>query len=111
MEGGSLFDNMQGDDMIVALTDCEVFTIDMDAFKNLVKTNAEFTKLYIKIIEVGYQFWENRFKILSQMDVERRYNEWQGRTKHLEAHIPLGVIAQYLNINQATLSRIRAKKK
>jgi CRP-like cAMP-binding protein len=107
----TLFDNTKGEDLLEAITNCTLFSIDMDEFKNLVTTNSAFTKLYIKLIEDGYQFWENRFRILSQMDVEKRYNEWQGRAKHLDPHLPLGVLAQYLNINQSTLSRIRTKKK
>lgn len=107
----ALFNNEQGDDILVALTDCTTFSIDSDKFISMTQTSDDFNKLYVKIIETGYQFWENRFRILSQMDVEKRYNEWRGRTRHLEAHVPLGIIAQYLNINQATLSRIRAKKK
>lgn len=107
----SLLENKQSSDIIVALTNCKTFCIPMDKFKQLSLNNQEFNRLYIKIIEMGYQFWENRFRILSQLDVEKRYLEWRGRTKHLEEFVPLGVIAQYLNINQATLSRIRSKKR
>lgn len=107
----SLFDDKQGDDIIVAITDCTTFSINTAEFKKLTRTNTDFNQFYIKIIEAGYQFWENRFRILSQLDVEKRYLEWKGRTKHLEAHVSLGIIAQYLNINQATLSRLRSKLK
>ncbi len=105
----ALFSNEQADETVVALTDLEVFSIDMVEFKRLVATDLEVATIYIKVVEAGYAFWENRFLIRIQLAAEERYAEWLARTKHLARHIPLGVLARYLGIDQATLSRIRAR--
>ena len=105
----TLFKNEPGDETVVALTDCEVYSIDMVEFKRLVATDLEVAAIYIKVLEAGYSFWENRFLIRIQLAAEERYAEWLTRTKHLAQHIPLGILARYLGIDQATLSRIRAK--
>lgn len=107
----TLFTGKKGKEIIIALSDCILYAIDMNYFKNLVQTNIEIALIYSKFIEIGYQFWENRFIILSQLNVEKRYNEWMSRTKHLAPYVPLKVLAQYLNIDQATLSRVRGKQK
>lgn len=107
----TLFNKTNGNENIVALCNCTVYAIDLNLFKSWIKSSHEVALIYIKIIESGYQYWENRFAILTQMNVEKRYSEWLSRTKHLAPYVPLGVLAQYLNINQATLSRIRAKQK
>jgi CRP-like cAMP-binding protein len=107
----TLFKNVQGKETVVALTNCTLLSISMKNFKELIQNEIDFSHFYIKIIEEGYHFWENRYLILCQLNVEKRYNEWLSRTKHLAPYIPLGVLAQYLNIDQATLSRIRGKIK
>lgn len=105
----TLFWNAPGGETVAALTDCEVFSIDMVEFKRLVATDVEVAAIYIKVVEAGYAFWENRFLIRVQLAAEDRYAEWLSRTKHLAQHIPLGILARYLGIDQATLSRIRAR--
>ncbi len=106
----SLYNGTQGYEIIVALTECKTLAIDMQVFKGLIKTYPEIAEVYIKIVELGYLYWERRFLIQSRLNAEERYREWMSRAAHVSLHISLGVLAEYLNIDQATLSRIRAKK-
>lgn len=106
----TLFNQQQGNEIVVALTDCKTMVIDLGRFRKLITELPELASVYIEIVEAGYQYWEKRFLIHSQQDAYNRYVEWMSRTKHMTEHIPMGVLAQYLNIDQATLSRIRAKK-
>lgn len=107
----TLFSNSLAKETVEALTDCALISIPMAKFKELVQSDLFFAHFYIKLLESGYNYWERRFLILSQMNADKRYNEWIARTKHLAPHIPLGVLAQYLNIDQATLSRVRGKQR
>lgn len=107
----TMFQNEKGNEIIETLTDCTMLAINMQTFKKLISEEIEIANVYHKIVEAGYLFWERRFLIYSQERAEDRYKEWYNRSKHISEHISLGVIAQYLNIDQATLSRIRSKIK
>lgn len=107
----TMFQNEKGNEIIETLTNCTMLAINMQTFKKLISEEIEIANVYHKIVEAGYLFWERRFLIYSQERAEDRYKEWYNRSKHISEHISLGVIAQYLNIDQATLSRIRSKIK
>jgi hypothetical protein len=49
--------------------------------------------------------------MLQSMDAKERYQYFMNKYPHLIQRVNLGHIATYLSINQATLSRIRAKLK
>lgn len=106
-----MYNNEQSNEFVVAIEDCKILSIDMEIFKKLIKTNIEMANVYIKIVEGASLYWENRFLISSQLNANDRFYEWLGRAQHLSPYISLGELAQYLNIDQATLSRIRSKRK
>ncbi len=107
----TMYNNETGSEIIMALTNCETFSIEMSQFKQLIHEHIDVANIYIKILEAGYQYWEKRFIIHSQHNAENRFVEWMNRAEHLLPHLSLGVLAEYLNIDQSTLSRIRSKRK
>lgn len=94
-----------------ALTDCDVFEIDFEAFNKLGVKNVDIMILYSKILEFIILKCEDRYIELSHKDASERYLALRNRIPDLDNVIPQYQIAASLGITPVQLSRIRAKLK
>lgn len=90
------------------LTDCEMFVGDYNEFMELTKTNIEISNTYSQMLEKAYLRAENRVYELS-LEAKEKYKLLQKRIPNIDNLIPQYQIANYLNITNVQLSRIRAK--
>ena len=92
-----------------ALTDCEMFEIDFEDFKNLCKQDFEIGRLYVKILEHVFIAYEERNLDLMRLDATEQYLKLRKQIPNIDNLIPQYQIASYLNITPVQLSRIRKK--
>ncbi len=105
----SMFTDQNGYENIQMLENSELFRLKMEDFKKLVKENVELNQFYIKVLELGYIYWEKRFMLLQIHSAKDRYHHFMETNKKAGVKIPLGILASYLGITQETLSRIRSE--
>ena len=94
---------------LMALTDCELFTINRKKYTNAVKTIpdwAEIDKLFITRCLITVE--ENAFSQL-YMTAEERYKRLFTENPELFNQVPLQYIASMLGITPETLSRLRTR--
>lgn len=90
-----------------ALTKCEVFEIDFNAFLELCKKDIRISNLYNKILENVFMEYERRSLELMSLDATGRYLKLRERIPNIDDLIPQFQIASFLNITPVQLSRIR----
>lgn len=71
----------------------------------------ELEKVYSAVLRDILLVSEKRIIAFQFLNAEERYQELLKNQPSIIQRVPLGQIASYLGINQATLSRIRAKQK
>lgn len=92
-----------------ALTDCDIYEIDYEAFAKLCNSNIEILKFYSRYLESLFMSGERVFVEISSMDAKARYLKLRERIPEIDNLIPQYQIASYLNITPVQLSRIRSK--
>lgn len=92
-----------------ALTDCFVYELDFEKFKNLCNDDLEMNILYCNLLEYLLLRSERRFAELSHKDATQRYLALREEIDNLDNRIPQYQIASALGITPVQLSRIRAK--
>lgn len=94
---------------IVALTDCELYTIDYKTYTNsayIIPMWAEIDKLFITRCLVAIE--DNMFSQL-YMTAEERYKKLFTENPELFNQVPLQYLASMLGMTPETLSRLRSK--
>ncbi|MFY0604742.1 MAG: Crp/Fnr family transcriptional regulator [Flavobacteriaceae bacterium] len=89
------------------LTDCEIYTGDYKAFKDLTSKHIDLANMYSTVLERIFIRMEKRIFELSVLDATKRYLNLKKEIPNIDNLIPQYHIAAYLNITPVQLSRIR----
>jgi len=89
------------------LTDCEVYIINFEKFKDIAKRNHKFSIFYSSILSLAVLALESKIYDLSVLNGTERYLKLKAQNPGIENLIPQYHIASYLNITAVQLSRIR----
>lgn len=93
---------------IEALTDMECFVIPYCKMRQIVNNNREIHAWAFKLLAEQLYVLERRYVIIGTGDAASRYASlMRGRPQSMMRRIPLKYIAQYLDMTQETLSRVR----
>jgi len=93
----------------MTLTECKVYEIDFEDFKELCRQDFEIGRLYVKVLEHIFITYEARSLDLMRLDATERYVKLRAQIPNIDNLIPQYQIASYLNITPVQLSRIRKK--
>lgn len=93
-----------------ALTDCELYTIDSDAYEALGNTIQEWHRLEKLFIAKCFIILEERVNSHLFMTAEERYNKLFQLQPDLFNQVPLQYLASMLGMTPETLSRLRKKQ-
>lgn len=94
---------------IQALSDCEIYVIDKDKYKQIGHVVPQWSELETLFIAKCFSVLEDRLVILLSMSAEERYNQLFNFNKELFKLVPLQYLASMLGITPETLSRLRKK--
>ena len=94
---------------IESLTNCKLFEICFEGFKQLCRENFEIGRLYVRVLENVFVTYENRSLDLLRLDATEMYMELRKRIPNIDDLIPQHKIASYLGVTPVQLSRIRKK--
>lgn len=89
------------------LTDCEIYIINYDKFKEIAHQNLNFSKFYIAMLTKVILLFESKVYDLSVLNGTERYLKLKEQIPEIENLIPQYHIASFLNITPVQLSRIR----
>tara|TARA_B110000240_G_C13400575_1_gene410790 strand:+ start:450 stop:1034 length:585 start_codon:yes stop_codon:yes gene_type:complete len=89
------------------LTDCEVYVINFEKFKDIAKRNHSFSIFYNSLLTLAILALESKVFDLSVLNGTERYLKLKKQNQGIENLIPQYHIASYLNITPVQLSRIR----
>ncbi|MEH6536685.1 MAG: Crp/Fnr family transcriptional regulator [Psychroserpens sp.] len=92
---------------IKAISDCNLWVIEIDAFHYLLKSNKAFNKFYYNLIENQiYLIDDYRIDLLT-LTPEERYKKLLSNDPKLLQQVPLHYLASFLGISSRHMSRIR----
>ncbi|NND64265.1 MAG: Crp/Fnr family transcriptional regulator [Flavobacteriaceae bacterium] len=94
---------------IKAITDCELWVIEIDEFEHLMTHNDTFQRFYHNLIENQiYRIDDYRIDLLT-LSPEERYKKLLENEPNLLQDVPLHYLASFLGISTRHMSRIRKK--
>ncbi|NHN24093.1 Crp/Fnr family transcriptional regulator [Flavobacterium jejuense] len=94
---------------IQSLTDCECYKANFDAVEQLMETNPNIRRLFLKLYEHIYISGKKR-EISFILDSQtKRYHDFIAENPQIMEQIPLQYIASFIGAKPETLSRIRRK--
>ena len=96
---------------IKAISDCELYVIDLKNFKNLVQNNPAFHQFYYNLIEKQLCLIDDYRIDLLTMTPEERYLKLLSTDPKLLQEVPLHYLASFLGISSRHMSRIRKNVK
>jgi len=96
---------------IKAISDCELYVIDLPNFKKLVETNAAFHQFYYNLIEKQLCLIDDYRIDLLTLTPEERYLKLLSTEPKLLQEVPLHYLASFLGISSRHMSRIRKNVK
>lgn len=105
----SYVSNEKGYENIELLEDCELYCLESKNLKDLYTTDIHIANWGRTFIEKELVKAEERLISLQFKTASVRYRDLLINYPHLLQRVPLGHIASYLGITQASLSRIRAE--
>lgn len=92
---------------IKAISECNLFVIDLHNFQKLVQHNAAFHQFYYNLIEHQiYRIDDYRIDLLT-LTPEERYKKLLANEPKLLKEVPLHYLASFLGISSRHMSRIR----
>ncbi|MEQ8337307.1 MAG: Crp/Fnr family transcriptional regulator [Cyclobacteriaceae bacterium] len=94
---------------IEALSPLKVMVIDYSRFQKASQKYPEVMMLDKMFIEYYAVWFEQKLKEFQTLDATTRYLSMLEKEPRIIKHIPVTIIASYLNISLETLSRIRSK--
>ena len=96
---------------IKAISDCELYVIDLPNFKKLVETNVAFHQFYYNLIERQLCLIDDYRIDLLTLTPEERYLKLLATEPKLLQEVPLHYLASFLGISARHMSRIRKNVK
>lgn len=94
---------------IQALTDCELYVIDIDDYRKIGQLIPRWTELEKLFIAKCFAVLEDRVVQHISLSTEERYAQFFNFNKELFNQVPLRFIASMLGMPPETLSRLRKK--
>lgn len=94
---------------IQALTDCELYVIDIKDYQKIGKLIPKWIELEKMFIAKCFTILEDRIFQLIAFSAEERYSNFFSMNKELFNRVPLQYIASMLGMTPETLSRLRKK--
>jgi CRP-like cAMP-binding protein len=96
---------------IKAISDCKLWVVDFEIFKDLIENNAAFHQFYYNLIEKQiYLIDDYRIDLLT-LTPEERYQKLLATEPKLLQEVPLHYLASFLGISSRHMSRIRKNVK
>jgi CRP-like cAMP-binding protein len=92
---------------IKALSDCNLWIVDLDTFQELIKTNSTFRSFYYNLIEKQICLIDDYRIDLLTLTPEERYKKFIQTEPKLLQEVPLHYLASFLGISSRHISRIR----
>jgi CRP-like cAMP-binding protein len=92
---------------VKAIVDCELWTVDLNTFKNLIANNPAFHQFYYDLIEKQICLIDDYRIDLLTLTPEERYNKLLLTEPKLLQEVPLHYLASFLGISTRHMSRIR----
>ena len=103
---------------LVPMEDAEVWMVSYASMRRMLSKYPELKEWLLNLMTAQLYIFERRYEWFGQKSAEERFQNFLrlriGRLRHipqkyLTRFVPLKYIAKYLNISQATLSRLRRK--
>ena len=94
---------------VIAMTDCELYTIDQEKYENIGTLIPQWKDLEKLFISKCFLTLEDRVFSFLSMSAEERYQQLFQNKPDLFNQVPLHYIASMLSMTPETLSRIRRK--
>ena len=94
---------------LVSVEPGEVLVIGRDDFLRLAREVPEFETIYQRILEAAYTESQRRIQTLMGMDALERLRWLLAQHPLIFTRLPNKLIASYLGLSQATLSRLKTK--
>ncbi|WP_051224350.1 Crp/Fnr family transcriptional regulator [Flavobacterium tegetincola] len=92
---------------VKAISDCRLWVIDLQGFKNLIEHNAAFHQFYYNLIEKQLCLIDDYRIDLLTLSPEERYNKLLATEPKLLQEVPLHYLSSFLGISSRHMSRIR----
>lgn len=92
---------------IKALSDCNLWIVDLETFQELVKNNKAFQQFYYHLIEKQICLIDDYRIDLLTLTPEERYKKLLANEPNLLQEVPLHYLASFLGISSRHMSRIR----
>lgn len=105
----SILENRPSHICFETLTECKLYEIHFETFKELCRADFNIGKLYVKALEYVFIKYEERNLDLMILDAKARYLKLIKQIPNIESLIPQYQIAAYLGISAVQLSRIRRR--
>ncbi len=107
----SFFSDVPVSAQLEALESVDVIEIHREKLHDLYIRQPETLQFGRFLAEAQMHIVESNYQIISQKSATERYRLFQQFYPHINGRFPLKHIASWLQIDQATLSRVRSKKK
>ena len=92
---------------VKAISDCRLWVIDLQGFKNLIEHNAAFHQFYYNLIEKQLCLIDDYRIDLLTLSPEERYYKLLATEPKLLQEVPLHYLSSFLGISSRHMSRIR----
>lgn len=92
---------------IKAISDCELWIVDLKTFKNLIENNEAFHQFYYNLIEKQLCLIDDYRIDLLTLSPEERYHKLLATEPKLLQEVPLHYLSSFLGISSRHMSRIR----
>lgn len=92
---------------VKAISDCRLWVIDLQGFKNLIENNAAFHLFYYNLIEKQLCLIDDYRIDLLTLSPEERYYKLLATEPKLLQEVPLHYLSSFLGISSRHMSRIR----
>jgi len=107
----SFYDQVASKDFIQALEDCELFYITYDELQYLYRTYIEFNVIGRILTNKYLRLWHQQAKNIRMLTAKQRYSFLLKNQPELINRVLVKDLASYLDMAEATLSRMRDQRR
>ena len=105
----SFLEQLQSEDSLIALEDCETWGISHEQLEKIYKLFPEFER-HGRLITSKYYVWsELRYQSILRKKGTNKYARLMETDPDIARRVPVKDLASFLNVSERTLSRIRKK--
>jgi CRP-like cAMP-binding protein len=106
---GSFYDQLPSEDRMEPLEDCQVFYITKKQYDHLCDTFPEFNFVARVLLEKYLKLFHEYCRLIRGKSTLERYESLLRKIPELLLRVPLRLLATWLGMDPATLSRMRSK--